>query len=364
MAHPVGIPANRLTLETPQNEMTVEKIRDYLFHGPQVPFWNYDPQLITVGLEIEYFIGRVSPHAGYTLATHDEYFAFIDHLQKHAGYRDFNLPDQPGRVSRDTPWGFIAVKPDFAWHILEMSLPPRRDLADLKSLMEDVFAEVDRSLHAVGLVRLDMSALPNIPEKMDLVQFERLAGSEECLVQEDGSDLTVFSKFPALIAATHIHINAANEQDLALLPMLFQLDPYVSEKFTRKTTFRGQIFTDLRKELYSKNFGEDYYLHTIPKDVPDSLEKICDLMNRSRPIFPNDRFFPVRNMSFVRPSRHGTFEFRSSCSFLAIETLLDLTRWRIAQLITASNLTQTRDLRDSTIRRHLEALHSQNRPAK
>jgi len=33
-------------------------LRAYWFGGPQVPFWNYDPSKLQVGVKIEYFIAK------------------------------------------------------------------------------------------------------------------------------------------------------------------------------------------------------------------------------------------------------------------------------------------------------------------
>jgi len=38
--------------------VTPEMLRAYWFGGPQVPFWNYDPSKLQVGVKIEYFIAK------------------------------------------------------------------------------------------------------------------------------------------------------------------------------------------------------------------------------------------------------------------------------------------------------------------
>ena len=314
--------------------MTVERLRKHLFGGPQVPFWNYDPTQITIGIEVEYFIAHVHPDGGFTLATKAEYLRVIDILMRDAGYKDHKLYDQPGRVSKDTENGFIAIKPDFAWHILEISFPPRKTSTELRELLTSVFDQVDRALAQVGLERLDISALPDVPEKMELVELDRLSQIKDTLTANPASPTSV-PHFPALITATHIHLNVFSEEDLKYLGQLFAIDQKVSKKFTRSTKFRGRKYDDLRTNLYRDALGQDYLLHTIPPTVPDSLSTLSDLMNRSRKVFPGDPFFPVRNMSWIRPTKYGTLEFRSSCSFKDLNQIIEIANWRIAQVILA-----------------------------
>ena len=68
---------------------------------------------------------------------------------------------------------------------------------------------------------------------------------------------------------------------------------------------------------------------------PDSLSTLSDLMNKSRKVFPGDPFFPVRDMSFIRPTKFGTLEFRSSCSFRDLNLIIEIANWRVAQVILA-----------------------------
>ena len=320
--------------ESKTEPMTVERLRKHLFGGPQVPFWNYDPTQITIGIEVEYFIAHVHPNGGFTLATKAEYLRVIDILMRDEGYKDRRLQDQPGRVSMDTACGFIAIKPDFAWHILEISFPPRKSTTELRELLTSVFDQVDRALAQVGLERLDISALPDVPEKMELVELDRLSQVKNTLTANPDSPTSV-PYFPALITATHIHLNVFSEEDLKYLEKLYEIDSKISKKFTRPTKFRGCKYDDLRSNLYRDAFGPDYLLHTVPPTVPDSLSTLSDLMNKSRKVFPGDPFFPVRDMSFIRPTKFGTLEFRSSCSFRDLNLIIEIANWRVAQVILA-----------------------------
>ena len=312
--------------------MNAERLRQHLFTGPRVPFWDYDPGKLTVGIEVEYFIAHVDRHS-FRLATKNEYFQVITHLKNDFGYKDYQLVDQPGRVSLDTEHGFVAIKPDFAWHILEISLPPRSSLDSLRLLLTRVFSQVDRALAKVGLERLDISCLDHIPENIELVELDRLGQISKTFKPQSFDRPTQNPNFPAFIAATHVHLNASSEDMLAHMPKLYQIDHVISTMFTRTRSFCGRSYRNARTDMYRDTLGEDYLLHTYPKKIAEDLQTLADLMNQSPKLFPEDRFFPVRDMSYIRPTRYGTLEFRSCCSFKNLDVILDIVKWRCAQLI-------------------------------
>lgn len=308
--------------------MTITRLRKHLFGGVNVPFWAGDPSRLTAGVEIEYFIAHAQGDT-FRLATEAEYRSVIDHLSRDYRYVDRQLPDQPGRVSRDTESGFITIKPDFAWHILEISFPPRANTNQLRDLLTSVTREVDDALARVGLCRLDLSCLSDPPAEMDFVPLDRLAGSQ--FQPPDPDCPTNDPRLPAYLTATHVHLNISDESALRTLPQLFALEPLAMAMYARAHEFRGRRYDNVRTELYADTLGRDYPLINIPNPVPASLEDLVNAMNRGKPIFPNDRFFPVRNMSYIRPTRIGTFEFRSACSHWHVEALLEIALWRKVQ---------------------------------
>lgn len=316
-----------------QDIMTPERLRAHWFGKQRVPFWNYDPAQLTMGLEIEYFIAKVQGDH-FELATKEQYFSVIENLIQDFGYRNRDLKDQPGRVSKDTDAGFIAIKPDFAWHILEIALPPRHTVEELRSLLESTFAEVDAALAKVGLQRLDLSCLPDIPERMELVELDRLSGylinPKETLKECDALRV-----FPALIVATHVHINCSDEDSLKYMPALYEVDREAQSMFMRDQLFQGKLRRDARTKLYELSFGDGYSLRTNPPVVPADLDDYVNHFNNSPRIFPNDQFFPVRDMSYIRPTRHGTFEFRGACSFLEIDKIIEIAAFRRDQVLSS-----------------------------
>ncbi len=320
---------------SPFEPMTVERLRKHLFGGPQVPFWDYDPAKLTVGVEVEYFIAKVHGDS-FTLAKQAQYLAVIGHLVRDFGYQDRNLPDQPGRVSRDTERGFIAIKPDYAWHILEISFPPRRGTDELRPLLTRVLAEVDAALAREGLERLDLSCLPEPPAEMDLVRLDRLALIDKTFHQKVEGHPTIDPNFPAYLTATHIHLNAASEEAFRLFPALYDVEPLAMTLYCRAHRFAGRRLKNARTELYADTLGRDYPLHNIPHKIPAALSDLVDSMNTGRPLFPNDRFHPIRDMSYVRPSKYGTLEFRSACSYPSTDALLEIALWRKVQMVAAS----------------------------
>ena len=85
------------------------------------------------------------------------------------------------------------------------------------------------------------------------------------------------------------------------------------------THHRTSTVRSLRTLYYRDSFGHDYRLVGVPEGIPSSLEEYVEQYNASPKLFPNDPFFPVRDLSLIRPTQFGTLEFRSACSPLEIE---------------------------------------------
>jgi hypothetical protein len=338
----VGRDADEFAHKIDSKVMTSEILRQRYFHGEGVPFWNYEPAQLTFGVEIEYFIGRTQESRDskqFTLASKADYLATVAHLICHSGYRDLKLPDQPGRVSKDTPLGFIAIKPDFAWHILEVALPPCGDIAAIGTLLESVLHEIDQALAARSLQRLDFSCLPKLPDHMELVQLNRLRGHHPHAVgspKKIAGDTAAL--FPALLASTHVHVNCSSEEILARYPALYAIELEALTRFCRAREFEGEIYENVRTSFYRQGLGENYLLTGIPTFVPKTIEEYAAMYNHSPPLFPNDPFFPVRDMSYIRPTRIGTLEFRSACSFLDVETIIAIIEFRRIQILMAHGI--------------------------
>ncbi len=335
--------------------MTDERLRAHWFGGPQVPFWNYDPTQLTIGLEIEYFIAKVDGD-DFTLATKQQYLETVACLVRNAGYRDRGLLDQPGRISKDTEAGFVAIKPDFAWHILEISLPPRNSVPELREIIEQTFAEIDAALSIVGLARLEISNLPSAPLKVDLVELDRMDSFTKSVSQRVDRRPFVDPMFPAYIAATHVHLNAFRENELRVWPNLFDIEARAGEMFCLAKEFSGQRVASVRTEFLIQTMGPHYKLKAIPDIIPDSVSAYVAAMNASNHAFPKDRFFPVRDVSYVRPSKYGTVEFRSACSSKSTDFLLEVACWRIVQLVSAYRIAVDAAEMIDSIRNSLEEL--------
>jgi hypothetical protein len=336
--------------------MTQERLLRHWFGGPQVPFWNYDPRMLTIGVELEYLIarGRQESFIGteeLILATQKDYHVAMCHLIADAGYQPLEIADQPGRIGKDTKTGFIAIKPDFAWHILEVSLPPRRNLIEIQELIESVLREIDRALEKAFLRRLTISSLPRPPKSMELVDMARMQGFTSSVRQKNGDNPFLDPMFPAYITATHVHLNAFDREALSIWPHLYSIEASIGEIYCRAKSFAGQKVESVRSEFLRHTMGDSYKLKGIPEHIPNSVDDYLDALNTSDPAFPNDKFFPVRDVSYIRPSRFGTIEFRSACSSPEVSELVEICAWRITQLVAASRMAHAKaDLLDTVIR--------------
>lgn len=311
--------------------MTPERLRAYWFGGIQVPFWNHDPRQLQVGLEVEYFIAHRSG-TRLRLAKQDDFRRVTAVLVRDHGYVDRNLPDQPGRISKDTTLGFVAIKPDFAWHILEIALPPRHATTDVVDLLAATLKGVDQALAEQGLVRLPISCLPDVPEEMELVDLQRLRGFAGAIANRTVHSAFAHPNFPAFITATHLHFNIFRESTLAMLPNLYAQESDTIRRFARPEVFKGKNYDSCRSLFYQESLGTSYLLCNIPRPIPASIEEYCALYNQTPKIFPEDRFFPARDLTYIRPSRHGTLEFRSCSSLTDLTAFCELIEFRRMQI--------------------------------
>lgn len=314
--------------------MTEQRLIKHWFGGPQVPFWNFDPQQFTLGVEIEYFIAK-GDESDFRLATQDDYLTVARYLRSTYGYKEHNLQDQPGRISKDTTTGFVAIKPDFAWHILEISLPPRKNLQAIAKLFDTVISEVDDALKAASLKRMQFSALPEAPQKMELVALARMTDFSRSVRQKDNSNPFVDPLFPAYVTATHVHLNAFNQNALSLWPHLYATETATGEIYCRAKQFGSKSVASVRTEFLNQTMGQAYKLKGIPDQIPQSISEYVAAMNASTHAFPKDPFFPVRDVSYIRPSRYGTVEFRSACSAGSADNIIEICAWRMTQMLAA-----------------------------
>ena len=299
--------------------LTPERLREHWFSRPAYPHWQYRLENLLFGLEVEYHVAQKGNHR--RLFKKADFEAFV-RLLKQYGYAKYESVAHHWRVSKDTELGYIVIKPDFAFHVLEIALPPRSDLAVMTNLLNEVLQEVDSCIDDLGFERLSESFLHLNPSELELVETARLEGYLECL--QDQARKNEFSErhFPAFMAATHVHLNVSAEEDLRLLPILYELEWLALTLFDR--THHPPDVRSLRTLYYRNAFGNDYRLVGVPERIPFSLSEYIQQFNASPRLFPYDPFFPVRDCSLIRPTMYGTLEFRSACSPLKIETAGDI----------------------------------------
>ena len=202
------------------------------------------------------------------------------------------------------------------------------------NLLKNVLQEVDSCLDELGFERLRDSFLSLTPSDMELVEMSRLEGYLDCLQEQSSTNEFFERHFPAFMVATHVHLNVSAEEDLRLVPVLYELEWLALNLFDR-THHRTNTVRSLRTLYYRDAFGHDYRLVGVPAQIPASLEEYVGQFNDSPQLFPNDPFFPVRDCSLIRPTQYGTLEFRSACTPLEVETVSVIAAFRAVQWLYA-----------------------------
>jgi hypothetical protein len=236
-------------------------------------------------------------------------------------------------LGQDTSSGYISIKPDFAMHLLEVSLPPRRNEEELRALLQQTLRVLDESLAEAGLYRDERSIVSDPGARFELAEVGRLRGYvEQFPARSETSAELYFPHYPALIASTHVHLNVPLDRSLGLMQFMYELEWLAIRLFSKSYFFDGREYGCARVLLYEDSLGESYRLKTVPEKVPTTLDEYVAAFNSSPAYFSADPFFPVRDLSFIRPRHFGTLEFRSACSQSRVEEILDVAAFRVLQL--------------------------------
>ncbi len=317
-----------------QSKLAEEELRKYLFGNRTFHYWNGRLENLLVGVEAEYIIHRKGEPG--SLLRKQDFIRLIESLVKVGFKKNMSPNAHPYRVSKDTEVGFLSITPDFAFHIVEIALPPRADINSLTSLFSETLELLDLALGSLGFERSKSSYIPCEKSAYDLVELhEHKSFSETSRVNVSNEFFT--QDFPAKIASTHIHLNIGSEDSLKMLPALYELEWYSSKLFSNSQTIEGQVVHDIRSLLYRDCLGDDYLLKNVPKEIPKNITEYLRLYNSSPQLFPNKSFFPVKDLCLIRPTSVGTFEFRSADSVSDPKELLKIVGFRIGQLIYATN---------------------------
>lgn len=261
-------------------------------------FWSFKTKDLLFGVEVEYIVHKKNqPNL---LLNKKAYDQLSLHFLNNGYERKIN-EDGYAEYFKRFKTGHLRIGPDFAHHILEISFPPIQDieiLADLyfdtKEFLESILNKLDYTISPSSKIDLD-------GKKFELLEMERLKGHSNELkkINPNGNSL-----FPATITSTHIHLNILDYEYFKNLKSLYFSELISLNLFEKKENLENRL------RLYNENLGSAYLLKTIPENIPTTIKEYVDLYNRSAPLFPHNKHFPVKDLCFIRPTSFGTVEFR------------------------------------------------------
>jgi hypothetical protein len=305
-----------------------------LFAKPKYPHYGGDLNNLIFGIETEYIVRHKLDRERYL--SRMEFETVCNTLKSKYGYKSRSV-DDIARLSIDTELGFVCIKPDFAYNILEISYPPRRAPDELRDLIEKITDQIDTSLSEIGFTRAESSVVPRTPFNFDLVEFERHSLWLTFFTKRnEKSSPFFFPEYPAMTAATQVHLNILDETFFARLPLMYELEWFAVSRFSKSRIFNEQKNTCSRVLLVDTTLGKDYPLRTVPSKVPNSIEQYLDLLLQTPKYFPKDPFYPSKDYTFIRPRPFGSVEFRSTCSQSSVEDQLKICAFRALQVAYAS----------------------------
>ena len=325
-------------------KMTSMQLKDHL--SSESKFRSYDGNLenLLFGCELEYLIQPSNNAKGIFRKTNieslfNELVRTKHYTKKHAGFEQ--------RISKETKSGFICIKPDFAYHVLELSLPPRNSPAELKELIKVTLEEVDEALDKFNFKRSRNSIVDEKSFEYEMIDLDRHHQYLDFFKNKPLEARSLyFPDYPARVAALQIHLNIGGPKVFELLPGIYELEWIAADLFSRSTTFQGIKYGCARNAIIDNTLGAKYALKTIPTQIPRSANEYSALFNKTPHIFPNDVFFPAKDYTFVRPRHYRTLEFRSTCTQSSAEEILKVCAFRVLQV--ANSVKNSANLSDGS----------------
>jgi len=321
-----------------EKTMTPELLRKKLFSKNSVHDLNrFDFSQVKFGVEVEYLIESLDDYKPKWM-NRENFTSFLTGMKSFGFSKVSGISDQY-RIGKDFKNGFVAIKPDFVFHILEIAFLPMNSFEDFAVIYTELLQNIDCVLLDLGYKRSHKTfAFPLKESEFEFVDLDRLKGSSDLIKKfnEDYYKNNIFCtpNFPASIVSTHIHMNFNHESYIEFLPLMYEMETLVNDNFTMcATQIDGQSIKNLRTLLYHYTLGESYSLTTVPKKIPRSLEDLTALYNESPKYYVNDTFFPSRDLCFIRFSGHGTIEFRSACTLFDLDSIFKLIAFRYAQIL-------------------------------
>ena len=309
--------------------ITSKDVCDELFSGSKYPSYGGDLSKVIFGVETEFIVHAKDSEA--KLMDRGICRSIFRALKKKYGYKNFHQQNEDS-ISLDTELGFICIKPDFSYNILEVAFPPRGTIKELKDMLQRTFDQIDDCLEVEGFVRAKFAVVPTTPARYDLVEQARHAKWLELFKNREATESAFYSPdYPALMAATQVHLNVLDKNFFKLLPFLYELEWLVVSTYSKSTKFNNQNVKCARVRLIEDTLGHKYSLKGIPENIPNSAEKYATEFQKVIEYVSGQPEIVAKDYSFIRPRSFGSVEFRSTCAQHDVETIIEICAFRILQ---------------------------------
>jgi hypothetical protein len=293
----------------------------------------------TFGVETEHFIQR-----GETPASGEDLADFFHALPQDK----FDVAKAGGDTSplfaaARSALGPCEIKPDYCSHILELAFPPLSSLCLFRELWEEYWGIVISTLARVGLHVRQGSVLPEVSNDID---FCHPRHAPERL--EQFNQRTFVSRGPlssrycfAVMASTQVHLNLLDETFYSTLPFYYSMEYLYPLLFSNGREFQGQNAYCVRPLVLRDSLPHEYQAVNVPPVIPRSIQEYGAMLQTGKGLY--------RDYSSVTPSRYGTVEFRSACSWDQVDRIMEIIALRIAVAAAASqqNAILPRDARQN-----------------
>ncbi len=316
---------------------------------------NHSSQL-TIGVEHEFFLLRSNGEP----ADHNESQDFLHQISKTNGWKIYQFQEDPsvgrfiGRVSKESEYGFCALKYDHHPHLLEIAFQYTDNLYKLNDEIKRTFANLNITAENLGLKISKNAFLDGTAPESTIEEFVNLRGYRKKILERSNQQLKPsLYNYAASIAATQIHIGGTcwweNEK---IVGDLYSLEPealYFSY-LEANSLIPFKEFMDRRWKGYKTVF-KGYPLVGYPNINNWSFDSWTESLVNS-PLFgpyksawagdswngvtikpsladPSWLLKSARDLSIIRPKIFGTLEFRADPSMQDAQSLMKLAALRL-----------------------------------
>ena len=315
------------------------------------------PTLLTIGVEHEFFLLNTNG----TPADHAQSQDFLQKIANLKHWRIYKTSHDPAvgnyisRVSKESKYGFCALKYDHHPHLLEIAFPYFDNLHDLYSIISSTLADFKEVAQQLSLQLSSSSFLDGQAPESPLQDFVNLRSYRKTVLEENSKEISPdLYNYAASIAATQTHIGGSNWwNNKTLVSALYTFEPEIlfinfeslntnlSFEVFLKKRWLGYLTVFEKSPLIGYPAFDDWNIENwvsallkSPLCGPATSSwsgRTWEILDTKPKDFSDLNYFitAVRDLQIIRPKLFGTLEFRSDAALPTAEAIIRMAAIRL-----------------------------------